>query len=206
MKKLLFVLLFAMAALASCKKDSTTPPVDPPPIDPLVTNTGLIASGAQYYLIADVTGIPGVTKINWQASTVAGSKTTAYNGLCNTNECHTGYIVGHDVQPNYFWFAILFQNNGPEGFTNMVHTGDFAFCTPSNRVNGMDISFTDANYEEWRCVYVDNNTIAGSSFKVTKYETVGGKLTLEAQFNCTLKNSAGATITLSNAVFKAHWE
>jgi hypothetical protein len=207
MKHSLLILLFITVTFFSCKKDdNNTPPVDNTPVDPYAANTALITPGADFYLIADVSGMTGVTKINWQASTVSGSKTQAYNGLCNGNEYHTGYIVGHDVQPNYFWFCILFQTTAASGYTDLVHTGDYSFCTSADAVNGIDFSFTDSNYNEWRCVYVNNNTISASSFKVTKYENVGGTQYLEVHFNCTLKKSVSSnSIVLSNAVFKAHW-
>ncbi|MEI6122020.1 MAG: hypothetical protein WCQ95_00190 [Bacteroidota bacterium] len=208
MKKLLFILVLSAAVFASCKKeDSTTTDDTTPvtPVDPLAANIALIAPGAEFYLIADVSGIPGVSKINWQLSTVPGSKTSAYSGLCSGNQYHTGYIVGHDVQPNYFWFVILFQTTGPDGFTNLVHTGNYSYCTPADVVNGVDISFMDSNSDEWRCQYLNNNTLSTSNFKVTKYEFVGGYQYLEAQFNCKLQKYTGESIILSNAVFKAHW-
>ncbi len=202
--RLFIFLLITTIAASSCKKE-IIPPVDETPIDPWAENMALIATGAEFYLIADVTGIPGVSKINWQLSTVPGAETTAYNGLCNGNECHTGYIVGHSVQPDYFWFVVFFQNSGPEGFTDMVHEGEYNFCTPADGVNGIDISFLDENYAEWRCKYLDNNAISASSFEVTAYELMNGATTIEARFNCTLEQYSGETITLSNAVYRAHW-
>ena len=212
MKQLLLISALLLLGLASCKKDEAPvtvtdpPPTNNPPVDPWAENMALVTPGAEYYLIADVSGIPGITKINWQASTVSGSKSQAFNGVCNGNEYHTGYIVGHDVQPDYFWFVVFFQTTASSGFTNLVHTGDYDFCTPSDDVNGIDISYLDAAYDEWRCKYIDNNAVASSSFEVTKKETVGGVTAIEARFNCQLKKYSGTTVvTLSNAVFRAHW-
>jgi hypothetical protein len=213
MKRILLPLLLLAVAFTSCKKDNPepepqpeTPGVNPTPTDPYAANLALINPGAEYYLIADVSGIPGVTKINWQLSTVPGSKTDAFNGVCNGNEYHTGYIVGHDVQPDYFWFVVFFQTTASTGFNNLVHTGDYDFCTPADPKNGVDISFLDASYYDWRCRYVDNNALQSSNFKVTKMETTGGETAIEARFNCQLKRSStSAVITLSNAVFRAHW-
>jgi hypothetical protein len=206
MKHSLLALLFIAVTFFGCKKDNDSNTPDNTPTDPYAANTALIAPGAAFYLIADVTGMTGVTKINWQASTVSGSKTQAYNGLCNGNQYHTGYIVGHDVQPNYFWFCILFQTTAASGYTNLIHTGDYTFSTSSDAVNGIGFSFTDTNYDEWRCDYLNNNSITTSNFKVTKYENVGGTQYLEAHFNCTLKkSSSSSSVVLSNAVFKAHW-
>jgi hypothetical protein len=203
---LLIVLLFTITLFSCKKEDNTTTPTNNTPADPYAENLALVSTDAEFYLIADVSGIAGVTKINWQLSTVAGSKTQAYNGLCNGNEYHAGYIVGHDVQPNYFWFVILSQTTAASGYTGLVHTGSHAFCTPSDHVNGIDISYLDSNYDDWRCNYIDNTTISTSNFNVTKYENVGGTTYLEAKFNCKLQKSSSSNgIILSNAIFKAHW-
>ena len=157
----LFLIGFAITNLLSCKKDDTLK------IDPWAENIKLIPSGSKFYFVADVEGIPGIQKIIYPGPHDKGT-TDIGRAICNIDECHTLLVMGDPENTQEFWLAIILQKKGLNGFDNLIHEGNYSYSTPTNRANGVNISFTFDNLGEFRTDYFDNNNIQGKNFEITK--------------------------------------
>ena len=113
--------------------------------------------------------------------------------------------MGDPTNTQKFWFVIVFQKKGLNGFDNLIHEGKYNFSTPSNMTNGTYISFTSENRDEFRTDYLDNNKIKSSHFEISKINDVFGNQYIESRFNCTLHSINGQTIYLKNAIWKINW-
>ncbi|MBK9718620.1 MAG: hypothetical protein IPO85_14125 [Saprospiraceae bacterium] len=194
----LFLICIILCCNLSCKKD------DPIQIDPWSENIKLIPPGSDFYLVADVEGIPGVDKIIYPSLQDQGSKGIT-RAICKGDECHTIFTMGDPTNTQKFWFAIVFQKKGLNGFDNLIHEGKYNFSTPSNMTNGTYISFTSENRDEFRTDYLDNNKIESSHFEIIKINDVFGNQYIEIRFNCQLNSLNGQTIYLKNALMKINW-
>ncbi len=187
-----------LSCVLSCKKDDTST------LDPWAENINLIPSASNFYLVADVEGIPGVQKIIYPGVKDQGS-TGISRAICNMDECHTLFTMGDPTNPDKFWIAVIFQKKGSNGFDNLIHEGKYNYSTPSNRANGISISFKKENMEEFRNDYIDNNIIETSNFELTNINDIFGNQYIEIRFNCQLNSLDGQTIYLKNALMKINW-
>lgn len=194
----LLLLSVMLSSVLSCKKDEGST------IDPWTKNIKLIPSGSDFYLVADVEGIPGVEKIIYPGLKDQGS-TSMSRAICNVDECHTLFTMGDPSNTDKFWFAVIFQKKGSNGFENLIHEGKYEYSTPSNRANGISISFKKENMEEFRNDYIDNNIIETSNFELTNINDISGNQYIEIRFNCQLNSLNGQTIYLKNALMKINW-
>ncbi len=191
----LFLIGFAITNLLSCKKDDTLK------IDPWAENIKLIPSGSKFYFVADVEGIPGIQKIIYPGPNDKGS-TDIGRAICNIDECHTLLVMGDPENTQEFWLAIILQKKGLNGFDNLIHEGNYSYSTPTNRANGVNISFTFDNLGEFRTDYFDNNNIQGKNFEITKINNINDDQFIESRFNCELHSFKGQTISIKNAIWK----
>ena len=194
----LLLICILLCCNLSCKKD------DPIQIDPWSENIKLIPPSSNFYLVADVEGIPGVQKIIYPGVKDQGS-TGISRAICNMDECHTLFTMGDPTNPDKFWIAVIFQKKGSNGFDNLIHEGKYNYSTPSNRANGISISFKKENMEEFRNDYIDNNIIETSNFELTNINDIFGNQYIDIRFNCQLNSLDGQTIYLKNALMKINW-
>jgi hypothetical protein len=110
--------------------------------------------------------------------------------------------MGDPENTQEFWLAIILQKKGLNGFDNLIHEGNYSYSTPTNRANGVNISFTFDNLGEFRTDYFDNNNIQGKNFEITKINNISDDQFIESRFNCELHSFKGQTISIKNAIWK----
>lgn len=194
-----YVILFCigLCPIFSCSKE------DASPSDPWAENVKLIPKDAQFYCIADVEGVPGMTKLIYPGPNDNGSVETT-RAICNGDECHTIYRIGDPDNWQKFWMAISFYKKGKNGFDNLVHEGKYKFTFPTDRVNGVTIVLITDQFSGQND-HLDNNQIAESNFEITKIDESFDHPFIEARFNCSLQMNNGQIVKLKNAIWRIGW-
>jgi hypothetical protein len=204
MRKTTIVLTVGIIALlASCKKkdDNNATPTNPPSnvvtINSTPQFTGTI-NGTGYNLINGNTYSSGVSS-NKQIGSPSKGSYASLIGNDNTNQPYLTINKG----------TMTFNGSAPDtaSFDAFFPVGSYTYSI--NYANGIEIDWIDPNGNQYSTSMGTGNQ-SNSSFTVTAKHVsmVSGyyQVKVLATFNCTLYNSSGASITLTNGTYVGSFE
>lgn len=204
-KTTVLVALCAIVILAGCKKDdnnatpsqNNTPPNNAVTINSTPQFTGTI-NGTGYSMVNGNTYSSGVAS-NKQIGSPSKASYASLIGNENTNQPYLTINKG----------MMTFSGSMPDtaSFDAFFPVGSYTYSP--NYVSGIEIDWIDPNGNQYSTSMGTGNQ-ANSSFKVTAKQVsmVSGyyEVKILATFNCTLYNSSGGSITLTNGTYVGSFE
>lgn len=215
--KAITLLSLCIIFFASCEKDSEDVTQADQSFD---INLALVDSASIAYFIADVEGIDGVSKINYQvgatpAWTYPHCNANSGRGGCPVGmEEHSTEVTYRETQNTFKSFSVHFRYLCPTtcSMTELVKTGSPDFMTESNgggiMVNYWEGSFVSSENVNFYSYLHNNNSDPESSMEVLTlvqkpYEVSSHEITM--RFNATLLSpDKTKTIKIKNAVYKSY--
>ncbi|NNC94245.1 MAG: hypothetical protein HKN92_01705 [Chitinophagales bacterium] len=199
MKKIPFLLIIASLAFYSCSEQN-----DPDP--GYAANEALIHEDAQMYLIADVEGLSGVNKINYQDvdpeiqfGQARGSCDPGYGGYQSS-------AIENDGTTET-WFTVFFRGKCPQcEWEDLVVTGNPRVAHNLERHNGIALGLSFNNSEFYYSNTLSSEELSDDIFVIESLTPTGQSIPshyFEARFNMTLKKlNSEETIRIENAVLR----
>jgi hypothetical protein len=123
---------------------------------------------------------------------------------------YTGDNITHDLPNNRvtIHFMKLFPGSPyASGFDGLVYKGSMPYVTRNQERDGIAIEYVDANNHTWATDFGSHDQ-SGSTFMVTSHDSVhtafaNWRFNAKGTFSCTLYDSAGSSLKVSNGTFAA---
>lgn len=166
----LTIVLFIILIAFSCKKDKTPSPASTSSIT--ATNQSLIKSNSTEYIIADIEGINGSSKLNLQDGN--GIVFARYYNHCPVSMPFTLMQANYDTaNPNNETVSFLFYANQMcTTFKEPITTG--IYTTNNITLGNVGVMYTHPNVNANGQGSSIDNFGTNNTFEITKIETING--------------------------------
>lgn len=212
----LSLLVLFMVAVTGCKKEDTEPTTQQnqnnqnnnnnnnPPATPYSANEKLVEATSDFYIIADIEGLPGQTKINCQKSNASCDGFASNCGIYHGYGFLSNSAKGSQKAGGLFAFGPSVVSE--DGKT--VNTGVCKYyasgAKSTDKIVDVNVTVIDGVYEQV------NEAMGGgatASFEVTSFEkNTAGKGVIKGRFNLRARHyipqSGYKYIDVKNGIFK----
>jgi len=205
-----FVVLLTVLS-SGCKKDDVNLPYNNTNTtnttiatsNPFAENEALIDKNASVYLVADVEGLSGITKINVKAGT-NGISAGYGAGSCTTGSSKYHGSVGCSITGSSWDLDVMYYGQGEtrEKLNVPAYT---KLITPAYEKHGVIIQYTAPNNKLYISCDINNTAWDWSNIVLDEIVPSGGTppYFVKLRFNCKLKQYNGSgVISLKNAIVR----
>lgn len=204
-----FYFLLVLLTISACKKEATDikdkdDDKNNPPYSPFAANDSLISANASVYIIADVQGLPGITKMNKQDT--VWSVTPGWGA----GVCYTGYSSYDGSVGNAYaldnWHLYVFYKGKGETREQLLVSDHTKLAKTANDEYGVAIAYKSLDGKTYYSYLSDNAALSWANVKLVERAAVPNtqRFYVKLNLNCELtnENNPSDKISFKNAVVR----